>query len=202
MAKNIDDLMSLPYSMMVRFDPLDGIYVARATELPGCSGHGSSAEDAIRMLRDNMEAWFEACIDSGAAIPEPVSLEELPSGKWLQRAPKTLHLALIDLARKEDVSLNQLIVAILSHHVGYQTCRVESAPLQPESPRLADPWSKSVGNLAATIWKLEGTSAHTTDVESLDMAFLKHLVTKAATLATSESKGDIHGEKIKHGGWN
>jgi len=202
MAKNVDDLMSLPYSMMVRFDPLDGIYVARVTELPGCSGHGASAEDAIGMLRDNMAAWFETCLDSGAAIPQPMSLDELPSGKWLQRAPKTLHLALIDLARKEDVSLNQLIVAILSRHVGYETCRVESAPPQPESPRLADPWSKSIGNFTTTIWKLEGASTPQTHIESLDMAFLNHLANKVATLAIPESKDDIHGKKTKHGGWN
>lgn len=48
--------------------------------------------------------------------PEPA--RELPSGKWVQRVPRSLHLELTRLAKIEGVSLNQLVVAILAEAVG------------------------------------------------------------------------------------
>ena len=44
--------------------------------------------------------------------------EDLPSGKWLQRVPRTLHLKLSALAKREGISLNQLVVSILAEAVG------------------------------------------------------------------------------------
>lgn len=48
----------------------------------------------------------------------PASSEELPSGRWLQRVPRTLHRDLIRLAERERVSLNQLVASLLSEAVG------------------------------------------------------------------------------------
>ena len=52
------------------------------------------------------------------------SPEDLPSGKWLQRVPRTLHRDLIRLAERERVSLNQLVTALLSEAVGARRPKV------------------------------------------------------------------------------
>jgi antitoxin HicB len=44
--------------------------------------------------------------------------QKLPSGKWVQRVPRSLHLKLILLARAEGVSLNHLVVSFLAEMVG------------------------------------------------------------------------------------
>ena len=56
-----------------------------------------------------------------SVIPPAISRgssEDLPSGRWLQRVPRTLHRDLIRLAERERVSLNQLVTALLSEAVG------------------------------------------------------------------------------------
>jgi len=72
-----------------------------------------------------MRAWIGDCLESGDEVPEPIEEIELPSGKWLQRVPRSLHLKLIYLAKREGVSLNQLVTSGLAEMVG-------GKPLQPE----------------------------------------------------------------------
>lgn len=41
-----------------------------------------------------------------------------PSGKWLQRVPKSLHVRLIQIAEREGTSLNQWVVMAIAERVG------------------------------------------------------------------------------------
>jgi predicted RNase H-like HicB family nuclease len=105
----------LPYTIEVRKDG-DG-WFARVKELPGCITSGSSREDALSMLDDAMAAWLEAALEDGGSIPEPECDREY-SGRFVIRVPQSLHRSLADLAEKEGVSLNQLVVAELSKAMG------------------------------------------------------------------------------------
>ena len=118
MMKTLQEYLSLPYTIILRRDKRDEIFVARVEELPGCSAHGDTEQEALSNLRDNMEVWIGDCIESGDAVPKPAEEVELPSGKWLQRVPRSLHLKLIHLAKEESVSLNQLVTSALSEAVG------------------------------------------------------------------------------------
>jgi antitoxin HicB len=118
MPKSVEEYLSLPYTIVLRRDTVDNIFVARAEELPGCSAHGETEPEAISNLHDNMRVWIEDCIDSGDAVPEPSDEVELPSGKWVQRVPRSLHFKLIRLAKAEGVSLNQFVTSALSERVG------------------------------------------------------------------------------------
>lgn len=109
--------MSLPYSIVIRLDE-QGDYVARVDELPGCTAHGKTQEEALAVLRDVMESWISDCLEAGDPIPEPEPEDELPSGKWVQRVPRSLHKKLAALAKKEKVSLNQLVASFLAEAVG------------------------------------------------------------------------------------
>ncbi len=41
-----------------------------------------------------------------------------PSGKWVQRVPRSLYLKLTVLAKAEGVSLNQFVTAVLAEAAG------------------------------------------------------------------------------------
>jgi predicted RNase H-like HicB family nuclease len=125
MSKTLKEYLSLPYAIILRRDKRDEVFVARVEELPGCSAHGDTEQEALSNLRDNMEVWIGDCIDSGDAVPEPTEELGLPSGKWLQRVPRSLHLKLIRLAKQEGVSLNQLVTSALAEVVGGKEIRVE-----------------------------------------------------------------------------
>lgn len=136
MSKNLKYYLSLPYTIILRWDGDDEFFVARVDELPGCSAHGATEAEAVSNLRDNMQVWIEDCLVAGDPIPEPAQETELPSGKWLQRVPRSLHSKLIRLAKKEGVSLNQLVSSALAEVVGMKTARAEHAHSVVVGPKI------------------------------------------------------------------
>jgi antitoxin HicB len=115
--KNLQYYLELPYTVIMRRDE-DGDYVARIDELPGCAAHGETQAQALEALEEAKELWITDCLESGDPVPEPEPDEPLPSGKWVQRVPRTLHKKLVSLAKRENVSLNQLVASILAEAVG------------------------------------------------------------------------------------
>ena len=59
--------------------------------------------------------------------------DELPSGKWVQRVPRSLHAKLIALAKREGSSLNQLATSILAEGVGRSQVPVDKSPVDTEN---------------------------------------------------------------------
>jgi antitoxin HicB len=108
--------LELPYTIALRMDE-DQDWVARIQELEGCIAHGRDQAEALANLREVQEAWINLRLETGKPIPEPDPEEELPSGKWLQRVPRTLHKKLIEVAKKEETSLNQLVTSMLAEAV-------------------------------------------------------------------------------------
>jgi antitoxin HicB len=111
-----DQYMSLPYTIIMHRDE-DGDMVASIKELSGCMAHGQDANEALEILAEFQRAWIERRIESGNDVPLPEKDEELPSGKWVQRVPRSLHLQLTKQAEAEGVSLNQLVTSLLAQQV-------------------------------------------------------------------------------------
>jgi len=111
--KDIAYYTGLPYTKTLRRDQ-EGDVVAKIVELPGCSAHGASEPEALQNLAEAQRLWLEDCIEAGDIVPEPAKDDALPSGKWLQRVPRTLHRRLSQMALDEGVSLNQLVTSMLS----------------------------------------------------------------------------------------
>lgn len=130
--KNLQGYLALPYTKTVRWDERDSIFVARVKELPGCAAHGDTEAAALEMLQDNMEDWIADCLDSGDSVPMPEEQLALPSGKWVQRVPRSLHRQLVEKAADEGVSLNQLVVSYLASAVE----RPSEKRAQPEQASL------------------------------------------------------------------
>jgi antitoxin HicB len=115
--KNLQYYLELPYTIIMRRDE-EGDYVARIDELPGCAAHGNTPQEAFEALEEAKHLWITDCLESGDPVPEPATEEVLPSGKWVQRVSRTLHQKLIALAKRENVSLNQLVTSLLAEAVG------------------------------------------------------------------------------------
>jgi antitoxin HicB len=125
--KTADYYRDLPYRIVLKKDD-EGEWVARVEELPGCTAHGTTKAEALENLEEVQSVWIEDAIAAGDAIPEPAT-EERPSGKWLQRVPKSLHRKISELAKREEVSLNQLVTSILAEAVGRRFIQLDNLPL-------------------------------------------------------------------------
>ena len=106
------DYLNLQYPVTLYPDP-EGGYVAQIKDLPGCLTQGETLEEAIANINEARELWIETVYEAGDEIPLP-STDDTYSGKLLLRMPKSLHHHLAEAADRENVSLNQYIVSVLS----------------------------------------------------------------------------------------
>jgi|APCry1669189070_1035195.scaffolds.fasta_scaffold51167_2 predicted RNase H-like HicB family nuclease len=151
--------MSKPivYPATVFWSDDDGGFIAIAPDLPGSSAFGETEAEAVRQLRDAIDAWIEAAESVGNPIPQPTDLTKPQdySGRLLLRMPKTLHQLLADEAKREDVSLNQYILYRLASGTAGTGERVVPALKKATPPKQAAGKSKrpskapSVKNKAA-----------------------------------------------------
>lgn len=88
-----------------------GGYEARILQLgkEAFRGYGGTVEEALAHLEIVKKDLFEIYLKEGVPIPEPDLKEEKYSGRILLRIPFYLHRELSELAKKEDISLNQLL---------------------------------------------------------------------------------------------
>lgn len=116
----LDDYLKLPYKLEVV--PLSeedgGGFYASYPELGKAAAHGDGAtvEEAVKMAEEAKRLVLEVKLEHGDEIPLPRSEQQF-SGKFNVRVPKSLHRSLSELAEEEGVSLNQLIVTMLSGDV-------------------------------------------------------------------------------------
>lgn len=90
--------------------------VARVPDLPGCAVSAENAHVALNKVYEAQTFWIKEKVAAGEALPEPRSDEDY-SGKFVLRLPKSLHRSLDREARQQGVSLNQLVVHLLSERL-------------------------------------------------------------------------------------
>jgi antitoxin HicB len=123
-TRDTDHYMNLPYTVVLRRDD-EGDFITKVQELPGCVAHGETEAEALSAIKEMQRLWLEEALQSGQPIPEPEREEQLPSGKWLQRTPRSLHGRLTKLAKSEGVSLNQLVTSMLAESLAARTWEVD-----------------------------------------------------------------------------
>ena len=94
-----------------------GGYSIYFPDLPGCGSDGTTPEEAIENGRDALQSWLAVAQEFGDGIPKPFSSV---SGRFVQRVPRSLHARLIARAKAEGVSLNTLVVSLVSQGIGRQ----------------------------------------------------------------------------------
>jgi antitoxin HicB len=102
-----------------------GGYLIEFPDLPGCISDGETIDEAIENGQDAVNTWIEAAKEMNRPIPRPGELEG-QSGKWVQRVPKSMHLRLVNKAQEEGVSLNTLVITMLSEALGGDSRKIFS----------------------------------------------------------------------------
>lgn len=109
--------LEYPFITSVLPEEEGGGYLIEFPDLPGCISDGETLAEAIENGKDAARCWIETARQHGDNIPAPGSASTL-SGRWVQRVPKSLHMRLAKKAEQEGVSLNTLVVALLSEGLG------------------------------------------------------------------------------------
>ena len=120
-----------------------GGFTVMIKDLPGCVTQGETLEEAFEMIAEARELWIETSYEFGDPIPLPHTMATY-SGKTMLRMPKYLHERLARSAKRENVSLNQYIVSLLSErnalsaleNVKHELVK-EIRDLQPKQERAA-----------------------------------------------------------------
>jgi antitoxin HicB len=120
--------LSLPYTTVLKRDD-EGDVVATIAELDGCMAHGGNEAEALANLREAQATWLEHAISGNQSIPLPEPEEELPSGKFVVRLPRSLHLKLNRIARKENTSLNVLVTVFATEGIARREARMSIPPI-------------------------------------------------------------------------
>lgn len=113
--KVLNDYMAMPYRMEIVEDRDEGGFVISYPDLPGCITCGETIELAVANAVDAKKAWFEAALEEGIEIHEPDSLDKY-SGQFKLRIPRSLHRRLAEHSQKEEISMNQYCVYLLSRN--------------------------------------------------------------------------------------
>ena len=108
----LEEALARDYRFDVIADP-DGGFVIRFPDLPGCMTQVERIEDVGAAAEEIRTLWLETAAEVGQDLPAPTFPEEF-SGKFNVRIPRSLHRDLVHLAADEGVSLNQLVVSLLS----------------------------------------------------------------------------------------
>lgn len=107
------NISKYPFTMRHLTQEEGGGYLIEYPDLPGCMSDGDTMEEAIINGKDAVRTWIETAKEMNRPIPKPGELEN-QSGKWVQRVPKSIHLRLVNRAKEEGVSLNTLVIMLLS----------------------------------------------------------------------------------------
>ena len=101
------------YIIDVIWSDEDQLYIAEVPELEGCLTHGKTAEQAVKNAHSAIKSWILAATKLKHPVPEPV-VNHPVSGKFNVRLPKQIHRSLIIKAAQERVSLNQMVLTLLT----------------------------------------------------------------------------------------
>ena len=122
MNKDLKYYINLQYKTVLEYEPDDKTWVAYCPELGRgtCYAIGESKLEALALLEESKKIILEYAFEVGKEIPEPALIddEDLPSGNFIIRVPKTTHRKLKVEAENEGVSLNQYVLSVLSEHLG------------------------------------------------------------------------------------
>ena len=112
-------MKKLPIEYPFEIHPLSkdegGGYSIVFPDLPGCRSDGATPEEAIENGRDALKSWLAVAREFGDQLPQPFSAV---SGRFVQRVPRSLHAQLVAQAEAEGVSLNTLVVSLVSLGLG------------------------------------------------------------------------------------
>lgn len=94
-----------------------GGFLISFPDFADCVSDGSTVDEAIENGRLALKETIAALRESGHSVPQPTAATTV-SGKFVARVPKSVHAKLSSRAKAEGVSLNTLVVSLLSEGLG------------------------------------------------------------------------------------
>jgi len=110
-------MIDYPFTVRHLSEEEGGGYLAESLDLNGCIADGETIEEAVHNLEDAVTSWIKTAQELNHFIPLPSNDAQF-SGKWVVRTPKSIHHKLVDMAKREGVSLNTLTVSLLAEGLG------------------------------------------------------------------------------------
>ncbi len=110
-------MIDYPFTVRHLSEEEGGGYLAESLDLNGCIADGETIEEAVHNLEDAVNSWIKTAKELNHFIPLPSDDSQF-SGKWVVRTPKSIHHRLVDMAKREGVSLNTLAVSLLAEGLG------------------------------------------------------------------------------------
>jgi antitoxin HicB len=117
MKRSLESYLNIVYPFTVRPDTDDGGYIVEFSDLRYCVGTGETIEEAIADAMIAKNEWIKAAYEDSINIPEPQSIDDY-NGRISLRIPKSLHKNIIEVAKVEGVSANQLLNHLISLGMG------------------------------------------------------------------------------------
>jgi len=111
------------YRIVTEWSNEDQAFIARVPALVGCAAHGETPEDAAREAREAAAGILES-MDAHHETPPPEDASVDYSGQLRLRLPKSLHERIALLATAEELSINSLLVSMISEAVGQRRAQV------------------------------------------------------------------------------
>jgi antitoxin HicB len=110
-TKNINYYLNLPWTYTIETEKDEQgkpIYVVHVNELEGIATDAPTVEEAMKLIREVMEAAFEMYLENEEEIPEPKVFEQY-KGNIAYRTSSLRHYSLVKEAQRKNISLSQLI---------------------------------------------------------------------------------------------
>lgn len=106
-------MKAFPYRILVEWSDEDKCFLAHVPALPDCVSHGDTEAEAIAMVKESASLVL-AHLKARKKPAPPSDRHAQYSGNIRLRIPAGLHANLSHKATAEGVSLNQLMVSLLS----------------------------------------------------------------------------------------
>jgi predicted RNase H-like HicB family nuclease len=112
--RDLDYYTKLPYTLVIIPEEAGGFF-AKIEELIGCMTQGETKEETLKNIEEAKYLWLKTALERKMEIPIPECMREY-SGRFVVRIPASLHRRIATLAEKEGVSLNQMVLSLLTEN--------------------------------------------------------------------------------------
>ena len=62
----------------------DQVFVADVPELPGCTAHGDTHEEALASAQEAIDLWLDTCDEDGVPPPNPGVISEIMRSEYVK----------------------------------------------------------------------------------------------------------------------
>ena len=63
--------MTKKYEIILYWSNEDRLFIGEVPQLPGCTAHGQTQDEALRNVNEAIDLWIETAKEFGDPVPEP-----------------------------------------------------------------------------------------------------------------------------------